>query len=806
MLDGTGGQAMSAHNAAPPVITFNPGGVPDYLRSLDRWMLWRNEPVFDQNGTIVRYTKPPLSWHTSQKCDVTDPRNWTSFLNVTTALTKSTAWDGVGISLGPIEQTDEVLFGADLDECLDANGTIEPWAMDLLVLMNTYTDRSPGGHGLKPIARMLAADLPPFRHMLGLADTKYLRTRVCGTKTDGQQHIPGAQLFLDARYFTITGGPWHGTPTDVALLDLSQLSRIAHWFGPRPVPPKDDDDAPQNDDETEPDDATLDARLGGAFLRHPRLHERWEGGTDGLNDTSPSGRDMSIVAVLKADGFTKGETRAALNRFKHGKLQRLSGKRADDYFNTTWNNARPPSPPPPPVIGWVSPTEDAVALAFAAQNQGRIVYDHTEECWFRWTGAQWLRDLRASIFNDARELTRAVRDKLNKVPAPITKIAFVAAIERACRSDPRLAVDYSVWNQDINLLGTPNGTVDTRTGLILPPQPDHYISRYCSVAPALPETPTPIWDQFLDQATKGDQEFQSFIYDAAGYGLTGDVSEEVLSFYIGPGGNGKGTLLSVITGIMGDYHVAVPIEVFTAGSRINLEYYRAQMAGARLVTASETEQQAIWSETLIKDLTGNDTMLSGRNPFGKPFIFRSQAKVLIIGNYAPKLKSRSVAMERRLRVAPFLHQPPKPDPDLKDKLRAEYPAILRKFIDSCLRWRTFRLGYPTVVKQATERYFEQQDAFRRWTDERCEFNPTHTTRTGILLADFNAWARDNGEDSHTSNSFTQLIDHTPGLQRGREGGTGNRVTRGIALKVPPYYRPWDATDNHDAYGEQGDEA
>ena len=51
---------------------------------------------------------------------------------------------------------------------------------------------------------------------------------------------------------------------------------------------------------------------GAAFVRNPRLKERWEGGTQGLRDDTRSGRDMSVLAMLVAAGFTKGETRAAL--------------------------------------------------------------------------------------------------------------------------------------------------------------------------------------------------------------------------------------------------------------------------------------------------------------------------------------------------------------------------------------------------------------------------------------------------------------------------------------------------------------
>jgi putative DNA primase/helicase len=525
---------------------------------------------------------------------------------------------------------------------------------------------------------------------------------------------------------------------------------------------------------------------------------------------SEAGRELWTMWSRQSDKFDADLSEQKWASFGNGENDRQVN--AGTIFHIArqhgWNftppNIQSAPPPAPAVVGWVSPTEDAVALAFAAQHQGRIVFDHTEEHWFCWNGSQWLRDLRNSVFNDARELTRAVRDRLNKAPAPLAKMAFVNAVERACRSDPRLAVDFSVWDRDSKLLGTPENVVDTATGLLLPPNPTLYISRHVSVVPAPPGTPTPIWDKFLDQATKGDKAFQAFIHRAGGYMLTGDVSEEVLFFFYGPGGNGKGTILSVLMGILGDYAISVPIEVFTAASRVNLEYYRAQMAGARLITASETEQQAVWSETLIKDLTGNDSLLSGRHPYGKPFTFRPQAKLLIIGNYAPKLRHRSPAMERRLRVAPFLNVPANPDPELKEKLKAEYPAILRRFIDGCLDWRQHRLGTPAVVQQATDSYFEQQDAFRRWLDERCTLLAQFSTKTGTLRADFNHWARANGEDEVSGRAFAELIDHTPGLNRLREPGTGARMTNGIALKPPLNHNRY-VPDDDLGYGEQGPE-
>lgn len=53
----------------------------------------------------------------------------------------------------------------------------------------------------------------------------------------------------------------------------------------------------------------------------------------------------------------------------------------------------------------------------------------------------------------------------------------------------------------------------------------------------------------------------------------GNVSEEVLALLYGLGDTGKVTFFVIIVTIMGDYAVSVPIKVFTAGSRLTLEYY-----------------------------------------------------------------------------------------------------------------------------------------------------------------------------------------------------------------------------------------
>lgn len=431
-------------------------------------------------------------------------------------------------------------------------------------------------------------------------------------------------------------------------------------------------------------------------------------------------------------------------------------------------------------------TQDGVAWAFAAQKRHRLAFDHTSQQWFYWVDGRWRIDATASAFHQVRVYCRALRDGAEDAPKDMAKIGFVANVERAVRTDPRLAVSHEHWDKDPWLLGVPGSVVDLRTGKMQPADPSLYIRRQTAVAPAAPGTSAPLWNAFLEAATGGDKQLQTFLQRLAGYLLTGNVTEEVLTFLYGSGGNGKGVFIGAVFSILGDYAVSVPIEVFVANSRLNLEYYRARMVGARLVTASETEAGATWSESLIKELTGNEAPLSARDPYGKAFNFLPQFKLCLVGNHAPRLKGRTPAMERRLRVVPFNQAPANPDKELKDKLRAEYPAILRWMLDGCADWQKKRLGTADAIKQATSTYFEAQDSFGRWLEERCIKDSSLSEPPSKVLADFTAWLRENGEPPVTSAEFREMMDREKGVRHATNGG--KRWFRGIGLKAQPNQR------------------
>ena len=196
-----------------------------------------------------------------------------------------------------------------------------------------------------------------------------------------------------------------------------------------------------------------------------------------------------------------------------------------------------------------------------------------------------------------------------------------------------------------------------------------------------------------------------------GYCLTGVTIEEVFLFMFGPGGAGKGTMVETVAHIMGDYASTVPMEVFTGQKWSPNEYYRADMAGKRLIVANEPERGAYWAEAFIKETTGGDT-LSGRHPMGRPFRYKPSHKMAMQGNHMPRLRGQSTGMQRRLRILPVTRKPVTPDANLKAKLMAEGPGILRWQIEGCLAWQRVGLSPPDAVTDRGKQVFRRTGRVR----------------------------------------------------------------------------------------------
>ena len=431
-------------------------------------------------------------------------------------------------------------------------------------------------------------------------------------------------------------------------------------------------------------------------------------------------------------------------------------------------------------------SDEAIALKFAERHVDRLRYVAPWRTWLIWSHGRWQVDVKLRAFNLARRICREIARgcENKKAASAIASAKTVAAIERLARADQRLAATTDEWDRDPWLLNTPAGIVDLRTGKLGPHRSDAYMTKITSVAPNA-SCPIPIWLKFLNRAMNGDKELVAFKQRSFGYSFTGSVREHGLFFCYGTGGNGKDTMVNVLSGIAGDYHRVCPIEVFTAtqGDRHPTEL--AGLRGARIVTATETEEGRRWAETKIKAVTGGGKM-TARFMRADFFDFFPQFKLWIAGNHKPGLRSVDEAIRRRFHLIPFAVTIPKEERDqtLGDQLKEEWPGILAWTIEGCLAWQQHGLAPPAAVQTATDEYLEAEDAVGGWHEQAGMRNANAFELSVDLYRSWRNYCDRTGEFAGKLKAFVQrLVDRADafGMRKGRDG-PGRRGFFGFELR------------------------
>jgi len=161
------------------------------------------------------------------------------------------------------------------------------------------------------------------------------------------------------------------------------------------------------------------------------------------------------------------------------------------------------------------------------------------------------------------------------------------------------------------------------------------------------------------------------------------------------------------------------------------------------------------------------------------FEFIPRFKLLVASNHKPRIKTVDDAWRRRLHLVPFTRKPEQPDPELKDKLRGEYPAILQWMIDGAEWWAREGLSPPAIITEATAEYFREEDVIGLWFAERCEERNGTCTERSQLYQSYEAWCRGMGHAAATMHSMTRWFNQN-GFEKHPTNKT--RPIMGVVLK------------------------
>jgi putative DNA primase/helicase len=454
------------------------------------------------------------------------------------------------------------------------------------------------------------------------------------------------------------------------------------------------------------------------------------------------------------------------------------------------NGSTPDDTDPDPDQPKITATDDGNAL--------RLINNHGHEFrrvadmrrWFVWDGKRWAQDHEDRAIRDvARELARQLPDAANDQKSFKRNSMSATGISGAIRVaevDRRISILAAELDRHPELINTPSGVVDLRTGAIKPHDPGLLLTRITAYPVDL-DAPHPRWDAFLAETFDKDDELISYMQRLAGLALSGYVREHVLPFLHGIGANGKGVFTLVLQGILGNadtggYAASAPDGFLMAGREGKHETETARLRGARLVVCSEQTSGKRFDEQKVKRLTGGD-ILTGRFMRGDFFDFLPSHLVWVLSNHLPAVKEGGPSFWRRVRKIPFLHVVPEDQriPDLHEQLLGEEgPAILGWFVHGAVEVLANGLNDPASVIKATREYEISEDSLASFVAEECRSGPYYWCTVADFRHRYERHCEEMGADPLTAKALTMRLTTEFAVTSGK-AGKGLRVYRGIEL-------------------------
>lgn len=408
--------------------------------------------------------------------------------------------------------------------------------------------------------------------------------------------------------------------------------------------------------------------------------------------------------------------------------------------------------------------------------------------WLVWDDKRWLPDQtqeverRAfqsirSLHQVAAELPKEERQKLQKFADKSETYAKIKAVISVAKSLKGIAITVDRLDTHPWLLNCENGTVDLKTGKLLPHNRDHLITKMTGAA-YHPDATSDVFDRFMADILP-DPGMCAFALRAIGAAAVGLVRDHVLHFWYGNGCNGKSTLENIIIATLGDYAMTAPPRLLIVKKYQEHQTEFANLRGVRFVGSMETGENARLDEELVKRLTGGD-LIKGRMMRQDHIEFPPSHTLFLGTNHRPKIRGTDYAMWRRIRLWPFMVQIKIPDLKLGEKLRAERDGILTQIVEGCLEWQKIGLAEPKEVLAATEEYKNESDVIQRFIDDRCIMANNAVVPAADLHEAYENWARHSGEPAFNQTAFGIALKEK-GYEKKRQGK--NRWTHylGIAL-------------------------
>lgn len=773
--------------------------IPEKLRAMRRWVVWDYIDYGDSKPRKVPVAPGKnhgLSWNVSTA--------WRTFDEVIRE-----AQQRGGLGIGFVFDEGDGINAVDLDDAYGDDGNLKPWAQEIASRYgHTYCERTPSGRGV---------------HFIGYGD------RVLGDKNhDMVPEVGAIERYSQDRWFTFTGDVIHDRPVNDVCEAMAWLAET--YFGGAT------DVGNILMVATPSDDPEFDTELARVCVEH-LSDQRASGAEDwrrvgyALKATSETLLPVWLEFSRRWPGCSDQECHDRWQRFRSkstvGTLVQMAGEDSGRSSIELRDDARErlgrPAWQPASCVAAQLPTMKATAAVVASaideephsgaadlarphtltdvglgrrlakRIRGRLTYVRERDSWSHWDGTRWAEKAEHIAQHHAKRMHDDLWDDLaslshaERTPAVVKFVqdsgtrARITAAMWAAQSESGINTSQSDYDTHTWLLNVRNGVIDLRSGELVPHDPRLRITQLAAVE-YQPDAHSELWDRFIRDVTCGDDEIAEFLQQAFGLALTGDVTDEVLVCHNGAGCNGKSSALEAVGKMLGDYAAVAPPGLFTARKFDSHPTEIAGLRGKRFVTAIEQEGNRALRESLIKQMTGGDTIRTRgmREDFWEML---PTWHIHIAYNTAPRLTGTDDGIRRRLRVVPW-NASFQGSPDLTVKERLTSEAERAGILNWCMeglrkRLASGRLYSPEAVMIATGEYIDDEDLIGRFIAERTEAEPGHMVEVREMLRAFREWMQADGSPRHVVEGFTA---NALGRELARRGYRKMRPDSGLHRK------------------------
>lgn len=765
--------------------------IPQELKQSCRFCVWKMEK--DSGG---RLTKVPYNPVTGGKAMTNNPSTFSEFAQAASAYAIG-GYQGIGIRVSGVA-------AFDIDHCIREDGTLNDVATSVLsIFKSAYVEKSPSGTGLRGFFRVLPDYVYDKR-------TYYINNRKAGLEV----YIPGATN----RFVTVTGDVYRAGDEangGAVPLDPEALSTLleTHMKRKSPAGPANHFDPQSYLDDDSVIEHASNSKNGKKFKDF--YEGNWQKYFDNQSDA-----DMSFLSALafwcgcdteqmdrifRASGMMRpkwdrqqsGTTYGALSiqkavdgcssiylpvdmkditdpdeefRDENDAIAETLGFQPDlSKVTMTLEEMQPQSNPR------YGKEEIGIGNIFADYFKEIARYSSERKLWYIYDGTVWQPDqgnLRVA------ELAKLIADRLYnfalKIPEEDTRKRYIDRVKRLQMRKNRetmlkdansvYPIAVEMFDRDIYLFNTENGTLDLRSGEFREHRAEDFITKKSPVHYD-PDAVCPRWNQYMQEIFEGDNERVRYMQKALGYALSGESKMECLFILYGETTrNGKGTMMETVLKIMGDYGRTANPELlamkFNNQSSSGPTEDLARLQGARFVNISEPEKKLLIGAALTKRLTGNDS-ITARFLHENSMEFKPVFKIFINCNHRPTITDLTLFTSGRIKTIPFNRHfdEEEQDKNLKEKFRDPYnmSGILNWMIEGFRLYQREGLDMPKSVLDATTDYQMDSDRYSQFIEQCVSKEKGQELRFQAVYNRYKDWCNEGGYHAEQRGNFKKRL-------------------------------------------------